>query len=399
MDLDASRDVSLCYVCERDIKEGEDYTQCDCCEVSFHLKCNNLTKAAFNAQQNNRCVLIYCPECVSKRENGTEEKLKLVLRLLYKLDAFNQENKPQNVINNESIQVIKTTLGTLDKKVNEQQQQQTSKNVNNVTPQRASCSFANVVKRSNVKPAVVIKPKKKQECEKTLEEITSNVDTSAVNVCGTRNVREGGIVLRCANATETMKVKNLVTEKMGDDYEIVLPKIKKPRLRVTNIPTNIAKESIIDELKKSNEELKDCDMSLITVLNRKATSKQQSSCDIVIEVNAATYKMLMDMQILRLPWRECKVFEHIYVKRCYKCLGFSHISKDCKLAQKCSKCGGSHKYSECKSRNICCANCHTTNDKLKAKINTKHHAWSTDCPVYKRRIEALVNKIEYNETE
>lgn len=390
-------DESVCYVCEKDISDEDDATHCDNCEISFHIKCNNITKVAYNAQRGNKCVLIYCPECIQKREDGTEEKLKMILRMLYKLDMFNQQCKPQNMINNDSLKAIKTTIDALDKKVATQQEPRA---VDNETLQRASCSFANVVKRSNVKPAVVIKPKNKQACAKTLEAITRNVDTAAVNVCGTRNVREGGIVLQCANATETMKVKSLVSGKLGDEYEIVLPKIKNPRLRVTNIPTNIAKESIIDDLKKNNQELQDCDVSLITVLNRKATSKQQASCDIVIEVNGATYKMLINMQTLRLPWRECKVYEHIYVQRCYKCLGFSHISKNCtKKIQKCSKCAGSHKFSECKSRNTCCANCISANEKLKTKINTKHHAWSTDCPVYKRRIDTLVKNIEYNATE
>ncbi|XP_031638763.1 uncharacterized protein LOC116350907 [Contarinia nasturtii] len=387
----------VCYVCDKDILDGDDSMQCDNCEISFHIKCNNITKAAYNARRGNKCVLIYCPECIIKREDGIDEKLKMVVRLLYKLDAFNQQCKPQNDINSESIKAVKTSLDALDKKI--MAQKQTPKVVKNATSQHASCSFANVVKRSNVKPVVVIKPKNKQECAKTLEAITSNVNTAAVDVCSTRNVREGGIVLQCANATETMKVKSLVNEKLGDEYEIVLPKIKNPRLRVTNIPTNIAKEDIIDELKKNNEELIDCDVSLITVLKRKATSKQQSSCDVIIEVNSDTYKMLMEMHTLRLPWRECNVYEHIYVKRCYKCLGFSHIAKDCKHDQKCSKCGGPHKYSECKSRNMCCANCRSANEKLKVKIDTKHHAWSTDCPVYKRRIESLVNKIEYNTTE
>lgn len=228
-------DDSVCYVCDKDIRDGEDSTQCDKCEISFHLKCNNITKAAYNAQRGNKCVLIYCPECVTKREDGTEEKLKMVMRLLYKMDAFNQQSKPQNVINSESIKAMKSTLETLDKKVTEQLQP--NNNVNNATSQRASCSFANVVKRSNVKPAVVMKPKNRQECAKTLEAITSNIETAAVNVCGTRNVREGGIVLQSANATETMKVKSLVNEKLGEDYEILLPKIKSPRWRVTNIPS------------------------------------------------------------------------------------------------------------------------------------------------------------------
>lgn len=159
------------------------------------------------------------------------------------------------------------------------------------------------------------------------------------------------------------------------------------------------KDDVIGELKNHNELLKDCEITLVTVLNRKATSRQQTSNDIVIEVNSATYNKLLDMQSLRLPWRECKIFEHIYVKRCYKCLGFSHIAKDCKHEQKCSKCGGSHKFSDCKSKKLCCANCHAANEKLKTKSDTKHHAWSNICPVYKRRIESLVKKIEFNATE
>lgn len=317
--------------------------------------------------------------------------------MLYKLDAFNQQSKPQNVINSESIKTIKTKLDHLDRKIDIQCQ--AGSGINAASAKNTTSSFANVVKRSNVKPAVVIKPKKKQDCEQTLEAIRSNVNSAAVKVCGTRNVKEGGIVLRCADATETMKVKSLVNEKLGDDYEIVLPKIKKPRLRVTNIPTDIANESVIDELKKHNEVLNDCDMSLITVLKRKATNKQQSSNDAVIEVNAAVYNKLLRLQSLCLPWRECKVFEHIYVKRCYKCLGFSHIAKDCKQEQKCSKCGGAHKFADCKSNKVCCANCRSANVTLKSKIDTKHHAWSSHCPVYKRRIESLVNKIEYNSTE
>lgn len=241
-------DDSVCYICDRDIMDGDDSMQCDNCEMGFHIKCNDITKAAYNARRANKCVLIYCPECITKREDGIDEKLKTVLRLLYKLDTFNQQCIPQNDINSKSIKSVKTTLDALDKKI--PAQQQTVKVVKNATPQHASCSFANVVKRSNVKPAVVIKPKNKQECAKTLEAITRNISTAVVNVCGTRNVREGGIVLRCANATETMKVKSLVNEKLGDEYEIVLPKIKNPRLRVTNIPTNITKESIIDELKR-----------------------------------------------------------------------------------------------------------------------------------------------------
>ena len=35
------------------------------------------------------------------------------------------------------------------------------------------------------------------------------------------------------------------------------------------------------------------------------------------------------------------------VTQCYKCQGFNHIAKDCKKAQKCVRCAGAHKSSEC----------------------------------------------------
>lgn len=83
-----SIEESVSYVCDNELRDGADFTQCDNCELSFHIKCNNITKAAYNAQRGNKCVLIYCPECNTKREGETEKKLKTILRLLYKLDTF-----------------------------------------------------------------------------------------------------------------------------------------------------------------------------------------------------------------------------------------------------------------------------------------------------------------------
>lgn len=178
-----------------------------------------------------------------------------------------------------------------------------------------------------------------------------------------------------------------------------MPKVKNPRLRVTNIPAETTNESIINELKENNEAIKDIQMKLVTVINRKATGRKNSSNDIVIETNGAAYAKLLEMKQLSLPWRECQILEHVYVKRCYKCLGSSHIAKDCKGGQKCSKCAGTHKFSECKSSKLCCANCRSANETHKTKNATNHHAWSKECTIYKRRINSLVNNIEYNASE
>lgn len=111
-----SVDESMCYVCAGTIKEEEeDWIDCDCCELRFHLKCNNLTKAARNAQRGNKCVLIYCPECIPNRSNGADERIKMMQRFLLKLNFFNQQSKPQNVIDSNSIKAIVSKLDDLDK--------------------------------------------------------------------------------------------------------------------------------------------------------------------------------------------------------------------------------------------------------------------------------------------
>lgn len=403
---------STCYACKVLIDEDkDDFVACDECENEFHMKCIRVTKAEAKARLNSKCLRLYCPDCIEKRENGTEEKLKTIVKLLCKLDLFNQEQKPQIAINNESIKLMSSKLNEVSVKLESVGNANASNSNNNSGSSSSSShnyntsdtssqqSYANVAKKGKVKPAVVIRPKNKQDSKKTFEDITKNVEKDAVNVCGTRNVKDGGIVLRCDNTTETMKVKQIVNDKLGDDYEVILPKVKNPRLRITNIPTDLQKESVVDELKKNNEKIRDMDINLVTIINKKATSRQTASNDIVIEVNGAAYSKFMEMKVLKLPWRECRVFEHVYMKRCYKCLGFSHIAKDCKNEQKCSKCAGPHKFSDCKAKKVSCANCRIANESLKSKIATNHHAWSKECIVYKRRVASLINRIEFNPAE
>ena len=65
------------------------------------------------------------------------------------------------------------------------------------------------------------------------------------------------------------------------------------------------------------------------------------------------------------------------VTQCYKCQGFNHIAKHCKNAQKCVRCAGAHKSTECpdKDKNILKVKC--------SKCNGEHVASSKECPKFK----------------
>lgn len=379
---------SLCFICENNIEDNEDFTECDSCNNLFHSKCAGITKKEVSARKNSKCLKLYCHHCFKAKNEATPEKLKEILGLLYKMDLCMQQQKTSNFHSS-----IEQKLSKLESKIDSNKATHTNTEEKNQHVKRNS----NVAKKGSVKPTIVIKPKTKQTCTKTLDEITNKINKSDINVCETRNARDGVVVLRCMNTTETMKAKQIVNDKLGPDYDIILPKVNLPRLRICNIAQDIVKEEIINELKKHNDQIRDMDIRLITVIPRKFRSVESN--DAVIEINSENYNTLLKIGLLNLPWRECRVLEHIHVKRCYKCCGFFHKSNECTLNQKCSRCSGTHKHSECKSKKVCCVNCKLSNEKFKTNIDANHHSWDKQCPIFVRKLQSIVNKIEFNPIE
>ena len=74
------------------------------------------------------------------------------------------------------------------------------------------------------------------------------------------------------------------------------------------------------------------------------------------------------------------------VIQCHKCQGFNHIAKDCKNEQKCVRCAGAHKSTDCPDKDketlkIKCSNCHGN-----------HVASSRECQKFKDQIKAQADK-------
>lgn len=383
--------MSICCLCDKDVEDNEEWIECDSCDSLFHLKCAHVTKTEAKARKNSKCLKLYCPDCFKSKSEGTPEKLKEILKLLYKIDMNVQQQKTTTPTVPSSIE---HKLNSLEEKIIANC---VPKNNNNTTESTVRPVNTKNVKSGSVKPAVVIKPKAKQSSSKTFNEITEKIGKRDLNVCGTRNARDGGVVLRCENAAETLKAKQIVDEKLGSSYDVILPKVKSPRVRISNIAPDIPLDSIVDELKKNNDEIKDMNMRLITVISRKFRSVDSNEA--VVELSSESFNKLMANPVLKLPWRECRVFEHLHVERCFKCCGFFNKSTNCKQTQKCSRCDGQHKFSECKAKKMCCTNCKQANAKFKMNLDTNHHAFNNQCPIFQRRLVSVKNKIEYNEAE
>lgn len=377
-----------CGRCDEELETKDECFDCDSCMARYHLNCCGVSKSELKARKTSTCLRLYCTSCFSLFTSGVVSKVDELLKFVHKIDLFNQETKSTKDNDAAVIQSIMTKINQMDEKVT---------SIESGMAKTTPTSFANVLKTGNVNPVVIVKPKKKQKCAETLNEINRNINKKDLNVCKTRNTRDGAVILSCESTNETMKAKQLINDKLGSEYEVVLPDVKNPRLRISNLDPEIENDNLINVLKSHNQRISAIEMKLITVINRKY--RNHFTKDIVVEVKSDDYKQLRKIETLNLPWRECKIHEHLYIKRCFKCCGFAHIAKDCKQKQRCSKCAGNHKYSECKSNDICCINCRIANEKWKSKLNTNHHSWSKECSVIKRKMVQLQDKIEYNEAK
>lgn len=106
----------------------------------------------------------------------------------------------------------------------------------------------------------------------------------------------------------------------------------------------------------------------------------------------------MDVGKLYVNWDSCKIFEHVNLIRCFKCLGFNHFSKDCSRQTTCKFCASNHESSACSrsssSQDYKCVNCSYHVEHLKMQLDVNHHAFSSDCKVLQRKFMEERKKVE-----
>lgn len=379
--------VNSCSVCNEALDDNDTVFECDGCCNSFHLSCGGATKTENKSRKNSKCLRIFCKVCVASPETCATENMKTILKLTLKLDTFNAKQVETNIKVNDMLSKMVERMNEFYEKL---------ESIGKVESKSdAKPSYAKAVK-SKVNPVVVVKPNEKQASKKTVDDIRAKVSSASVKVCNARNIKDGGVVLSCENSNDTMKVKRIVEEAYGKNYDVRLPEAKKPRVRITNVSDQIDEDKLIGEIKEMNSELKDVDMKLVTVIKRQKQS--YTFRDIIVEVNGCAYKKMIRMGTIFLDWRTCQITEHLHIQRCFKCCGFSHISSECKAEQqRCSKCAGAHRYENCRKKTVKCINCMQIIDKFGANIDANHHAFSKNCKVLQRKIQALRNKIEYND--
>lgn len=351
-----------CGECTAAIKATETVIVCSgVCKVIFHIKCLNIANREYQTMNNVKNARWFCDKCLSY--------LQMSLELVAQFNEF------RAAINSQFEDFRKSLMPASD------MSRQKVKNYSDV-----------------VKDVVIIKPKSKQNNLATKEDICKSVNPASLEVgmVEIKNIKDGGVVIRCQNKEDSGKIKDAAEKKLKKKYSIKVPQLINPCIKIIGIEEEIEENDLKSCILKQNSFIQH-EKSYISV---KVLKKMKTKYMCIIEVDPLTYNRIMKEGRLSIGWNICKVFEYVNVHRCFRCAGFDHIAKDCSREIGCLKCGVvGHSADDCKNEKWCCQNCVNANKTLELNLVTEHSPYSDTCPCLLRKIDVQRRKINFDTGE
>ena len=208
-----------------------------------------------------------------------------------------------------------------------------------------------------------------------------------------------GIVLK--NKTDATKLAQALKNVLPE-HPVKKVATRVPTVHIVGLNKQFDKEEVESMLKRQNP-------GIATLFESAETSDDDKFLDVVavqpLKKNPHLYKAIVRLSnVMRsilakqgdrayLGFQStCKVYDSIYVLRCYKCQDYGHHSRDCTHTSVCGFCAGSHETRSCSVSNnlerVCCSNCVKGH-----KSNTNHQAGDLSCEVYlehHKRVKASI---------
>lgn len=219
---------------------------------------------------------------------------------------------------------------------------------------------------------------------------------SKVKIKGIRQMRKNGIIVEVDGNKDVEMINGIKLDGIGLKAE--KPKKQRPLLMIYDIEKDMTKDDILEDLILKNMDI-DKNETQFTVMREQIkivhmfNIKNTDRSNALIETNATIYNKLINKNRIYIGWRTHRIKEYINVTRCYRCFGYGHAAKNCRLkSQLCEKCGEEgHVKEKCKEASPVCVNC-----KRNRRKDIKHEVKSPLCPVHLRQVEIYKDRIDWS---
>lgn len=205
-----------------------------------------------------------------------------------------------------------------------------------------------------------------------------SIEELGIKVRNIRETRNGNIRITAIGGEEARgKFINQVKEKMEGTATAETDEIMKT-LFIKDIHETVRTEELEGELRKVIAEVRTREEGIKINLAKTSNKNGVRYAFARMSLMAANY--ILNKGVIKVGWTECRVEELNTPKRCYKCLSFGHIARECQQAERrddmCLRCGKTgHTVKNCQNEPAC----------ITCRVEG-HRADQMACPEYKKCI-------------
>lgn len=202
------------------------------------------------------------------------------------------------------------------------------------------------------------------------------------------------MAIRCTHPKQVNRAEELLSDYLGSEFEVNRESLKKPKILVTGIESELSPESIVADINERN--FNDFESECIEI--HSFTSAKSKLLNVIVELTPELYSHVRANNYrVYVGHQRCRAYDDLNVRPCYKCGRYGHCGSKCKNPECCVYCAGPHEGSKCPDpRNLKCLNCLYVNEKFKLKRETNHCAMDSEkCHTLKTKINKYISTTDY----